>query len=141
MVTANFPFAPPPRSTSPLVSTSPFYDAAPQENIALNMSELEGDVSTPAPLVQTLDRSPATRLVRSSQTELRNGERRGLLWLLDEEALQPTPSDAGFLQNALDMYSSRGEKYLQLARWGTYSSRGEITRLYSFRGEVLQIAR
>ncbi|XP_043225298.1 unconventional myosin-XVIIIa-like isoform X2 [Amphibalanus amphitrite] len=81
-----------------------------QENIALNMSELEGDVSTPAPLVHTLDRSPATRLVRSSQTELRNGDRRGLLWLLDEEALQPTPSDAGFLQNALDMYSSRADQ-------------------------------
>ena len=71
------------------------------------MSELEGDVSTPAPRVQTLDRAPPSRLTRSSQ-ELRGAERRGLLWLLDEEALQPAPSDQGFLRSALDMYSSRG---------------------------------
>ena len=74
------------------------------------MSELEGDVSTPAPLVQALDRAPAARLVRASQPELRAADRRGLLWLLDEEALQPAPSDRGFLQSALDMYSSRGER-------------------------------
>ena len=75
----------------------------------MNMSELEGDLSTPAPLVSTLDRPPASRLARSSQTELRGAERRGLLWLLDEEALQPAPSDAGFLNTVMEMYSSRGE--------------------------------
>ena len=82
---------------------------SPQENISLNMSELEGDLSTPAPLVSTLDRPPASRLVRASQTELRGAERRGLLWLLDGEALQPTPSDAGFLKTVMEMYNSRGE--------------------------------
>ncbi|XP_037068511.1 unconventional myosin-XVIIIa-like, partial [Pollicipes pollicipes] len=81
-----------------------------QENIALNMSELEGDVSAPAPLVATLDRAPAARLVRSSQTELRGAERSGLLWLLDEEALQPAPSDAAFLEKTLAMYDSRADQ-------------------------------
>jgi Myosin heavy chain len=47
-------------------------------------------------------------MVRTSQTDLREADRRGLLWLLDEEAVYPAASDEGFLERLFAHYGDRG---------------------------------
>lgn len=68
----------------------------------------EGDVCTPGPLVSLLDRTSQNSMVRTSQTDLREADRRGLLWLLDEEAVYPSASDEGFLERLFAHYGDRG---------------------------------
>lgn len=67
-----------------------------------------GDVCTPGPLVSLLDRTSQNSMVRTSQTDLREADRRGLLWLLDEEAVYPSASDEGFLERLFAHYGDRG---------------------------------
>jgi len=68
----------------------------------------EGDACTPGPLVSLLDRTSQNSMVRTSQTDLREADRRGLLWLLDEEAVYPSASDEGFLERLFAHYGDRG---------------------------------
>lgn len=63
---------------------------------------------TPGPLVSLLDRTSQNSMVRTSQTDLREADRRGLLWLLDEEAVYPSASDEGFLERLFAHYGDRG---------------------------------
>ncbi|KAJ4426655.1 hypothetical protein ANN_26453 [Periplaneta americana] len=51
-------------------------------------------------------------MVRTSQTDLREADRRGLLWLLDEEAVYPAASDEGFLERLFAHYGDRVERYV-----------------------------
>lgn len=92
------------------VSLLPF----PQENIDCDMGEEDAEGPEGAgPLVGMIDRPPAAAaMMRSSQTDLRRGaeaERRGLLWLLEEEANQLGASDASFIDRLFSNYSDRGE--------------------------------
>lgn len=79
-----------------------------QEGIALEESESEWEPAAGQSLVSLLETPPATALARGSEA----AARRGLLWLLDEEALRPRPSDSAFLERALDMYNTRGQSVL-----------------------------
>jgi len=56
------------------------------------------DLATPAPMVAVIDKQAG---VRSSQTDLTSADRRGLLWLLDEEALFPGATDSSFVERLL----------------------------------------
>lgn len=88
-----------------------------QENIECDMGEDDAglDGST-APLVAMVDRPPAaSAMLRSSQTDLRRGveqEKRGLLWLLEEEANQPGASDASFVDRLFSHYNDRDHQLL-----------------------------
>lgn len=51
-------------------------------------------------------------IIRSSQNDLRNCDRRGLLWLLDEEALYPGSTDESFLERLFSHYGDRDHQLL-----------------------------
>lgn len=65
-----------------------------------------------APLISMIDRPPAAAsMMRSSQTDLRRGaemDKRGLLWLLEEEASQLGSSDSSFIERMFSHYNDRG---------------------------------
>jgi hypothetical protein len=75
----------------------------------------------PRPRPQTLNPNPdsksqksdLTRLqagVRYSQSDLSTADRRGLLWLLDEEAIYPGATDESFVERLLLQYNQRGSQ-------------------------------
>ncbi|XP_045516824.1 unconventional myosin-XVIIIa isoform X1 [Pieris brassicae] len=78
-----------------------------QEGITLDDGTEEDWLSetvSPAPMVDLLDKSPQNSIVRSSQADLRDCDRRGLLWLLDEESMYPNSSDDTFLERVMTHY-------------------------------------
>lgn len=61
-----------------------------QENIDFTYDENENEnLINPLPLVNLLDKTAQNTVIRTSQTDLHEADRRGLLWLLDEEAIYP----------------------------------------------------
>ena len=58
-------------------------------------------------MVSVLDRAQST-IVRSSQPDLRQLDRKGLLWILDEVAASPSSTDAVFVEKIFNTYSDRG---------------------------------
>nr|XP_026488065.1 unconventional myosin-XVIIIa [Vanessa tameamea] len=80
-----------------------------QEGITLDDGSEEDWLSetvNPGPMVDLLDRSPQNTIVRSSQADLRDCDRRGLLWLLDEESMYPGSSDDTFLERVMAHYGA-----------------------------------
>lgn len=78
-----------------------------QEGITLDDGAEEDWLSetvNPGPMVELLDKSPQNSIVRSSQADLRECDRRGLLWLLDEESMYPGSSDDTFLERVMTHY-------------------------------------
>lgn len=80
-----------------------------QEHIEITLDgELNEDASSPEPLVDMLDRSPQSAVARASTTSLRDIDRRGFLWLLDEEALvSQSSSEEELLDKFATMYQDR----------------------------------
>ena len=62
------------------------------------------EVPTPAPLVALIDKQSLVRSSSSSQADLGQADRRGLLWLLDEEAIFPGATDESFVERLLLQY-------------------------------------
>lgn len=79
-----------------------------QEQIDCELGDLS-DLPTPAPLVSLIDKQAG---VRASQSDLASAERRGLLWLLDEEAIFPGASDESFVERLLLQFNQRGNEDL-----------------------------
>ncbi|XP_012266439.2 unconventional myosin-XVIIIa isoform X2 [Athalia rosae] len=76
-----------------------------------------GGAGSPQALVSLLDRggSQGAAMLRASQSDLsssRQAERRGLLWLLDEEAACPGGSDEAFLDRLFSHYGDRDHQML-----------------------------
>ncbi|XP_024939769.1 unconventional myosin-XVIIIa isoform X2 [Cephus cinctus] len=72
---------------------------------------------SPQALVSLLDRggSQSATMLRTSQSDLsssRQGERKGLLWLLDEESVCPGGSDETFLDRLFSHYGDRDHQIL-----------------------------
>jgi len=65
------------------------------------------EATNPAPLIDLLDRSPQSTVVRASATNLRDIDRRGLLWLLDDEALMSGSSEDQLLDKFTAMFNER----------------------------------
>ncbi|XP_040579720.1 unconventional myosin-XVIIIa isoform X2 [Lepeophtheirus salmonis] len=84
------------------------YEKYLQEQVEPDVGDLD-DIGSPESMVSLLDKQPGTR---SSQTDLSSTERRGLLWLLDEEALFPGASDETFVERLLLQYNQRGSDEL-----------------------------
>ncbi|KAK4877864.1 hypothetical protein RN001_010370 [Aquatica leii] len=84
-----------------------------QENIDLPCEENENEsIINPQPLISLLDRTAQSTVVRSSQTDLHDCDRRGLLWLLDEEAIYPGSSDDSFLERLFTHFGDRDHQLL-----------------------------
>lgn len=87
----------------------------PRERYAQEMVEIdtEGFNETfPGPLVSLIDRSPQNHVIKTSQRDLREADRRGLLWLLDEESIYPNSNDDTFLERLFTHYSDRESQQL-----------------------------
>lgn len=69
-----------------------------QEGLDCEFGVDVSELATPAPMVSLLDKQAG---VRASQADLGSAERRGLLWLLDEEALFPGATDESFVERLL----------------------------------------
>lgn len=64
------------------------------------------EAASPEPLVELLDRAPQGAVARASATNLRDADRRGFLWLLDDEALG-SGSERELLDKLCLMYDDR----------------------------------
>lgn len=87
----------------------------PRERYAQEMIEIDSEgfnESFPGPLVSLIDRSPQSHVVRTSQRDLREADRRGLLWLLDEESIYPNSNDDSFLERLFTHYGDRESQSL-----------------------------
>lgn len=87
----------------------------PRERYAQEMVEIDTEgfnESFPGPLVSLIDRSPQSHVVRTSQRDLREADRRGLLWLLDEESIYPNSNDDSFLERLFTHYGDRDSQSL-----------------------------
>ncbi|XP_030078759.1 unconventional myosin-XVIIIa isoform X2 [Drosophila hydei] len=83
---------------------------APRDRYAQELVEIEMDHASdchPGPLISLIDKAPQNHVVRSSQRDLREHDRRGLLWLLDEEAIYPNSNDDTFLERLFSHYGDR----------------------------------
>lgn len=77
-------------------------------DITLEGGTGEEEMPSPEPLVDLLDRAPQSAIARAqSATNLRDVERRGFLWLLDDEALVSTTSEDELLDKLSAMYNDR----------------------------------
>ena len=79
------------------------------ENIQLPDLDYLSDVATPQPLLKLIDKQS---IARASQADLNQTDKRGLLWLLDEEAIFPGSSDESFVERLLIQYSDRNSEEL-----------------------------
>jgi myosin XVIII len=87
----------------------------PRERYAQEMVEIDTEgfnESFPGPIVSLIDRSPQSHVVRTSQRDLREVDRRGLLWLLDEESIYPNSNDDSFLERLFTHYGDRESQNL-----------------------------
>ncbi|XP_070496062.1 unconventional myosin-XVIIIa isoform X2 [Chironomus tepperi] len=94
----------------------------PRERYAQEMVEIDTEgfnESFPGPLVSLIDRSPQSHVVRGSQRDLREADRRGLLWLLDEESIYPNSNDDSFLERLFTHYGDRESQNLLRKAAGT----------------------
>lgn len=97
-----------------------------QEGIDVDYEDVEYDddgIGSPQALVSLLDRgnSQSATMLRTSQSDLsssRQTERKGLLWLLDEEAVCQGGNDETFLDRLFLHYSDRG--YFQNSIFDVY---------------------
>ncbi|XP_020818590.1 unconventional myosin-XVIIIa isoform X1 [Drosophila serrata] len=83
---------------------------APRDRYAQELVEIEMDQASechPGPLISLIDKAPQNHVVRSSQRDLREHDRRGMLWLLDEEAIYPHSNDDTFLERLFSHYGDR----------------------------------
>ena len=64
-------------------------------------------MTSPLPMVTLMDKTPAQNAVSGRDDGL---EQRGLLWLLDEEAIYPGGSADGFLQKVFHTHGVHPER-------------------------------
>ncbi|XP_050299699.1 unconventional myosin-XVIIIa isoform X2 [Anthonomus grandis grandis] len=84
-----------------------------QENIEFTYDENENEnLINPLPLVNLLDKTAQNTVIRTSQTDLHEADRRGMLWLLDEESIYPGGSDDSFLDRLFNHYGDRDHQLL-----------------------------
>lgn len=81
-----------------------------QELVEINLEACHE--TDPGQLVSLIDKAPQSHVVRTSQRDLREQDRRGLLWLLDEESIYPGSNDDSFLERLLSHYGDREHQYL-----------------------------
>lgn len=63
--------------------------------------------ASPAPIVALIDKAPQNQIIRTSQRDLRQQDRRGIFWLLDEESIYPNSTDDTFFERMFNHFSDR----------------------------------
>ncbi|XP_055629701.1 unconventional myosin-XVIIIa isoform X3 [Toxorhynchites rutilus septentrionalis] len=87
----------------------------PRNRYAQELVEIDTGIlhdTNPAPLVNLLDKAPQNHVVRTSQNNLRDQDKRGLLWMLDEEIIYPNASDDTFIERLFSYYGDREHQSL-----------------------------
>ncbi|XP_017771630.1 PREDICTED: unconventional myosin-XVIIIa isoform X2 [Nicrophorus vespilloides] len=92
-----------------------------QENISFNFDDSSHEhMANPSHIVNLLDKTAQNTVVRTSQIDLRETDRRGLLWLLDEEAIYPGSTDDSFIERLFTHYGDRDYQQLLLKSSGNH---------------------
>lgn len=95
----------------------------PRDRYAQEMIEVESEEmhdASPAPVVSLIDKTPQSQIIRTSQRDLRQQDRRGIFWLLDEESIYPNSNDDTFFER---MFSNFGDREYQAILRRTMGSR------------------
>ncbi|XP_058462941.1 unconventional myosin-XVIIIa isoform X2 [Malaya genurostris] len=82
----------------------------PRNRYAQELVEIDTGIlqdTNPGPLVNLLDKAPQNHVVRTSQNNLRDQDKRGLLWMLDEEIMYPNASDDTLFERLFSFYGDR----------------------------------
>nr|XP_022920389.1 unconventional myosin-XVIIIa isoform X2 [Onthophagus taurus] len=84
-----------------------------QENVDVETHDDQENCINPTPLVNLLDKTGQnSSVLRTSQNDLNEADRRGLIWLLDEEAIYPGSTDESFLERLFTHYNERDHQLL-----------------------------
>ncbi|XP_025090259.1 unconventional myosin-XVIIIa-like isoform X3 [Pomacea canaliculata] len=85
---------------------------APQDRYAQENIDCDFDLvtSSPAAMVSLFDQAPQQALVRAPSTDVKNSEKKGLLWILDEQAMFPGASEDSFLER---VFAQHGEQQVR----------------------------
>ncbi|XP_052268542.1 unconventional myosin-XVIIIa-like isoform X7 [Dreissena polymorpha] len=111
-----------------LVFTTP-QDRYSQENIDC---DFEFVTSSPAAMVSLIEKPSQQTLVRTSNPEVREAEKKGLLWILDEEAIFPGATEDSFMDRFFSYHGEQKVKRDSLLRKA--SSLGNTFILNHFQG-------
>ncbi|KAL4224255.1 TRAFAC class myosin-kinesin ATPase superfamily [Mactra antiquata] len=111
-----------------LVFTTP-QDRYSQENIEC---DFEFVTTSPAAMVSLIDKPSQQSLVRTSTPETREAEKKGLLWILDEEAIFPGATEDSFMDRFFSYHGEHKVKRDSLLRKA--SSLGNTFILNHFQG-------
>lgn len=83
---------------------------APRDRYAQEMIEIDTEGlhdASPAPVVSLIDKTPQSQVIRTSQRDLRQADRRGVFWLLDEECIFPNSTDDTFFERMFNHFGDR----------------------------------
>ena len=100
------------------------------ENYLREQIDIEGiigedlQIATPAPLVSLVDKQVG---VRAPGGDAESTEKRGLLWLLDEEAIYPGATDSSFVERLLLQQQDNGRRSSTTDRRRSSSSSGNVS--------------
>ncbi|XP_052800270.1 unconventional myosin-XVIIIa-like isoform X12 [Mya arenaria] len=111
-----------------LVFTTP-QDRYSQENIEC---DFEFVTTSPAAMVSLIEKPSQQSLVRTSTPEVREAEKKGLLWILDEEAIFPGATEDTFMERFFTYHGEQKVKRDSLLRKA--SSLGNTFILNHFQG-------
>ncbi|CAG5131741.1 unnamed protein product, partial [Candidula unifasciata] len=98
------------------VALSTPQDLYEEENIILDFDIMP---SSPSSLINLLDKPPQQGLMRSSAADLKTVEKKGLLWILDEEAMFPGATEDSFMERLLQQHCEHPVRKDSLLRKGS----------------------
>ena len=92
-------------------------------------------LGSPQSIVSLLDRgnSQSATMLRTSQSDLNSNrqiERKGILWLLDEETVCPGGSDESFLERLFSHYGDRGDYFDSISLAGCLEIYNNLQSIY-----------
>ncbi|CAI9741202.1 unconventional myosin-XVIIIa-like isoform X3 [Octopus vulgaris] len=87
-----------------------------QENIECDFEFVN---TSPAALVFLIDKPPQQTLLRASNQDLRDADKKGLLWLLDDEAIFPGATEDSFMERLFTHHGDHPVKRDSLLRKGS----------------------
>ncbi|KAL8610894.1 hypothetical protein ACOMHN_056749 [Nucella lapillus] len=85
---------------------------APQDRYAQENIDCDCDAvtSSPSAMVSLMDQAPQQGLVRTSKSDMKDTDKRGLLWILDEEAMYPGATENSFMDR---LFAHHGEQQVR----------------------------
>lgn len=87
-----------------------------QENIECDFDFVN---TSPAAMVSLIDRPPQQTLLRTSNPDLRDSDKKGLLWMLDDEAIFPGATEDSFMERLFTQHGDHPVRRDSLLRKGS----------------------